>query len=63
MLLEVNDLKVHFPIKRGVLIDKTIGYVYAVDGVSAWPSGAARPTGWSANPVAASPLSAGASCG
>ena len=37
MLLEVNDLKVHFPIKRGVLIDKTIGYVYAVDGVSAWP--------------------------
>jgi peptide/nickel transport system ATP-binding protein len=34
VLLEVNDLKVHFPIKRGVLIDKTIGYVYAVDGVS-----------------------------
>ena len=34
ILLEVNDLKVHFPIKRGVLIDKTIGYVYAVDGVS-----------------------------
>ena len=34
VLLEVNDLKVHFPIKRGVLINKTIGYVYAVDGVS-----------------------------
>ncbi len=34
VLLEVNDLKVHFPIKRGVLIDRTIGYVYAVDGVS-----------------------------
>ena len=34
VLLEVNDLKVHFPIKRGVLIDKTVGYVYAVDGVS-----------------------------
>ena len=34
VLLEVNDLKVHFPIKRGVLIDKIIGYVYAVDGVS-----------------------------
>ncbi len=34
VLLEVNDIKVHFPIKRGVLIDKTIGYVYAVDGVS-----------------------------
>jgi len=34
VLLEVNDLKVHFPIKRGIFIDKTIGYVYAVDGVS-----------------------------
>ena len=34
VLLEVNDIKVHFPISKGVLIDKTIGYVYAVDGVS-----------------------------
>ena len=34
VLLEVNDLKVHFPIKRGVVINKTIGHVYAVDGVS-----------------------------
>lgn len=34
ILLEVNDLKVHFPIKKGVVIDRTIGYVYAVDGVS-----------------------------
>ena len=34
VLLEVNDIKVHFPIKKGVLIDRTIGYVYAVDGVS-----------------------------
>ena len=34
ILLEVNDLAVHFPIRRGVLIEKTVGYVYAVDGVS-----------------------------
>ncbi len=34
VLLEVNDLKVHFPIRKGVLIDKVAGYVYAVDGVS-----------------------------
>lgn len=34
VLLDVRDLKVHFPIKRGVLIDRTVGYVYAVDGVS-----------------------------
>ncbi|MGH3736569.1 MAG: ABC transporter ATP-binding protein [Micromonosporaceae bacterium] len=34
VLVELDDLKVHFPIKRGVLLDRTIGYVYAVDGVS-----------------------------
>jgi peptide/nickel transport system ATP-binding protein len=33
VLVEVKGVKVHFPIKRGVVFDKTIGYVYAVDGV------------------------------
>ncbi|QFU85626.1 ABC transporter ATP-binding protein [Amycolatopsis sp. YIM 10] len=33
VLVSVEGLKVHFPIKRGVVIDKTVGYVYAVDGV------------------------------
>jgi oligopeptide/dipeptide ABC transporter ATP-binding protein len=32
-LLTVNNLRVHFPIKKG-LLSKTVGYVYAVDGVS-----------------------------
>jgi oligopeptide/dipeptide ABC transporter ATP-binding protein len=32
-LLEVNNLKVHFPIKKGIF-SKSVGYVYAVDGVS-----------------------------
>jgi len=32
-LLDVRDLKVHFPIKRG-LFSRTVGFVYAVDGVS-----------------------------
>ncbi len=32
-LLEVRDLKMHFPIKGG-LLSKPIGYVKAVDGVS-----------------------------
>ena len=32
-LLTVKDLKVHFPISRGIL-SRTAGYVYAVDGVS-----------------------------
>jgi oligopeptide transport system ATP-binding protein len=33
VLLEVNNLKKHFPIKGGIF-SKTIGHVYAVDGVS-----------------------------
>jgi peptide/nickel transport system ATP-binding protein len=33
VLLEVKDLKVHFPIRRG-LLRHTVGYVKAVDGVS-----------------------------
>ena len=32
-LLSVEDLEVHFPIKKG-LFSRTVGYVYAVDGVS-----------------------------
>jgi peptide/nickel transport system ATP-binding protein len=33
VLVDVQDVKVHFPIKAGVIFDRTIGYVYAVDGV------------------------------
>jgi oligopeptide transport system ATP-binding protein len=33
ILLRVDDLKMHFPIRRGVF-QKTVGYVHAVDGVS-----------------------------
>ncbi|HXL48310.1 MAG TPA: ATP-binding cassette domain-containing protein, partial [Xanthobacteraceae bacterium] len=32
-VLEVTDLKKHFPVKRGI-IRRTVGHVYAVDGVS-----------------------------
>ncbi|WFE26206.1 ATP-binding cassette domain-containing protein [Solwaraspora sp. WMMD791] len=32
-LVEVRDLKVHFPISRGVLFDRVVGHVKAVDGV------------------------------
>jgi peptide/nickel transport system ATP-binding protein len=34
VLVDIDDLKVHFPIKSGLLFDRTLGYVYAVDGVS-----------------------------
>jgi peptide/nickel transport system ATP-binding protein len=33
VILEVKDLKVHFPIRRGIL-KRTVGHVRAVDGVS-----------------------------
>ncbi|MEV8075377.1 oligopeptide/dipeptide ABC transporter ATP-binding protein [Streptomyces pseudogriseolus] len=33
-LLELDGVKVHFPIKKGLLFDRTVGHVYAVDGVS-----------------------------
>src|SRR4051812_5400758 len=33
-LIEVENLVKHFPIKRGILFDKEIGRVRAVDGVS-----------------------------
>jgi peptide/nickel transport system ATP-binding protein len=33
-LLDVRDLAVHFPVKRGLILDRTVGHVYAVDGVS-----------------------------
>jgi len=34
LLLDVKNLKKHFPITRGFLMSKTTGYVRAVDGVS-----------------------------
>ncbi|WP_037332037.1 ABC transporter ATP-binding protein [Saccharopolyspora rectivirgula] len=33
-LLQVEDLAVHYPVKSGLLVDRTVGYVYAVDDVS-----------------------------
>src|SRR5690606_41437294 len=33
-LLVLSDVKVHFPVRKGVLFDRTVGHVYAVDGVS-----------------------------
>jgi peptide/nickel transport system ATP-binding protein len=32
-LLEIRGLKVHFPIKKGILLERTVGHVRAVDGV------------------------------
>src|SRR5690606_15957516 len=33
VLVSGDDLKVHFPIKRGIVLDRVVGHVYAVDGV------------------------------
>ena len=34
VLVEVQDLKMHFPISVGWMLKKTVGYVKAVDGIS-----------------------------
>ena len=34
ILLEVEDLRVHFPVRKGVLVERVRGHVRAVDGVS-----------------------------
>lgn len=34
VLLEVKDLKMYFPVSSGMLFQRTVGYVKAVDGVS-----------------------------
>ncbi|TBT88673.1 ABC transporter ATP-binding protein [Propioniciclava sinopodophylli] len=33
VLVDARGVKVHFPIKSGLLIDRTVGHVYAVDGM------------------------------
>ncbi|GAA1200655.1 ABC transporter ATP-binding protein [Prauserella alba] len=33
VLVTVEGLEVHFPIKRGIVLERTVGYVYAVDGI------------------------------
>ncbi|MGF1648047.1 MAG: ATP-binding cassette domain-containing protein, partial [Kineosporiaceae bacterium] len=33
-LLVLDDLRVHFPIRGGLVLDRTVGHVRAVDGVS-----------------------------
>ena len=33
-LVDIRDLKMHFPLTSGLLIQRTVGYVRAVDGVS-----------------------------
>src|SRR5690348_16746899 len=33
-LLAVTDLKVHFPVRRGLLFDRTVDHIKAVDGIS-----------------------------
>src|SRR6266851_1410886 len=33
-LVDVRDLKMYFPLTRGIIIQRVIGYVRAVDGIS-----------------------------
>src|SRR5712692_1864317 len=33
-LVDVRDLKMHFPLTRGVVLQRVVGHVKAVDGIS-----------------------------
>src|SRR5438034_1444330 len=33
-LVDVRDLKMHFPLTQGIIVQRVIGYVRAVDGIS-----------------------------
>ena len=52
ILVRVKDLKMHFPIRAGVL-DRVVGAVKAVDGVTFDITQRARPWAWSERAAAA----------
>src|SRR5438034_9471410 len=33
-LVDVRDLKMHFPLTQGIIMQRVVGYVRAVDGIS-----------------------------
>ena len=61
-LLEVTDLVKHFPVKRGLLFDREVDRVRAVDGVSFSVANAARPSASWESRAAASRPSRGRCC-
>ena len=60
-LLEVSDLKKHYPVRSGIL-RRAVGTVHAVDGVS-FTLGVGETLGWSVNPAAANRRWRAPSCG
>ena len=62
-LLVVEDLKKHFPVTRGIIFQKQVASVKAVDGVSLHGHARARRSASSASPAAASRRWPAASCG
>jgi ABC-type microcin C transport system duplicated ATPase subunit YejF len=53
-LIEVKDLKMHFPVTRGIIFQRKVGTVKAVDGISfnfiAHDLSTSRPAGAPASP-------------
>jgi ABC-type microcin C transport system duplicated ATPase subunit YejF len=60
-LIEVDDLVTYYPVRGGVL-QRTVGWVQAVDGVT-FGSGRARRSAWSGSRAAARRPSGGRCCG
>ena len=61
-LLAVEHLKLHFPIKSGVLVDREVARVHAVDDVTLRARARARRWGSWASPGAARPPCRARSC-
>ena len=51
--MSVEHLQVLFPVKSGLIIDRTVAHVHAVDDVSFYDRPRARRSGWSVSPAAA----------
>ena len=60
-LLSVKNLKMYFPITQGIILQRQVGWVRAVDDISS-PSNAARRSAWSASRAAARAPRAAPSC-
>jgi ABC-type microcin C transport system duplicated ATPase subunit YejF len=60
-LLKISDLKMHFPVKAGIVLDHVIGWVKALDGIDLKSNGG-RFWGWWENPEAENHLSKALRC-
>ena len=54
-LIEVRDLEMHFPLRQGIILQKQVGAVRAVDGIRSTSSRARRSGSWASRAAASRP--------